>query len=127
MSDIGTKVKIRNHPLYTDRLGSVKSLVTNPKLPWDLMVKLDSDPDDIHGSRTISVTSGQVEKYLPLKDGDRVVVIKSMLYTDRCGTIRPTSDDPEDMWDHYVELDDQDSDKVSGRVIGVHDFQVVKI
>ncbi len=59
--------------------------------------------------------------------GTRVLVKDSRLYTGRTGILGPISDDPEDIWDYTVVLDDVPADKVTQRRIGVSDFQVEKL
>lgn len=49
--------------------------------------------------------------------GDRVEIVNSMLYTGRTGTLRRTSNDPEDFWDWYVVLEGDKNTPV--RTIGV--------
>jgi len=64
-----------------------------------------------------------------LKHGDRVKVKGTLLYNGRVGTLKPISDDPEDPWDFYVDLDASEDPKPDSinreaRTVGVMDFQV---
>lgn len=65
-----------------------------------------------------------------LQHGMRVRIKGTMFYNGRLGTLKPTSTDPEDIWDFYVDLDAQELAEgepmgfETARTIGVTDFQV---
>jgi hypothetical protein len=76
-----------------------------------------------------TATEGNLMK--KLQHGDKVRVVKSLLYTGRTGVLGPISDDPDDPWDFTVKLTAGDPDSTSrieqARTIGVHDDQVVPL
>lgn len=57
--------------------------------------------------------------------GDKVRVVKSLLYTGQTGRVSPISTDPDDFWAHYVTLDDLKNGDGTPRVIGVEESQLV--
>jgi hypothetical protein len=60
-----------------------------------------------------------------LTHGTRVRVRESMYHTGRIGILAPISDDPEDCWEFYVEL--EATATKPARTIGVYALQVVPV
>lgn len=72
-----------------------------------------------------SILDIDISKEYP-KVGDRVVVIDSLLYTSRMGTLTASDDE----WDFHVDLDakhDPQTRLDGAREIGVYNFQVIKL